>query len=88
MPAEDVLDLQDRSPDGEHAALKVAVPKWPRLSNFDDLDPLAAEPDVSPWSSSEPRRAACRVMPTSLILPGSKATLADLAAFRDKRLGC
>ena len=76
LPAEDVLDLKSR-PSGP---LKVAVPQLGRIANFDDLDPLAAEPGVSveiiPPGRPLPGDA------TLVLLPGSKATLADLAAFR------
>jgi adenosylcobyric acid synthase len=52
----------------------------PRLSNFDDLDPLAAEPEVEvvvvPQGRALPRDADV------ILLPGSKATLADLACLR------
>ncbi|MGI9501576.1 MAG: cobyric acid synthase [Geminicoccaceae bacterium] len=78
LPAEDILDLEDR--DGEQGGIKIVVPKWPRLSNFDDLDPLASEPDVSVTfvKPGEPLPGDADL----IILPGSKATLADLAAFR------
>ena len=80
LPAEDVLDLQDQTSE-PRAAVKIAVPRWPRLSNFDDLDPLAAEPDVAVVfvRPSEPLPGDADLV----ILPGSKATLADLAAFRE-----
>lgn len=76
LPAEDILDLASR-PGG---ACKVAVPKLPRMANFDDLDPLAAEPGVS-LDIVPPGRA----LPGDadlILLPGSKTTLGDLAAFR------
>ncbi|MEM7043133.1 MAG: cobyric acid synthase [Pseudomonadota bacterium] len=79
LPAEDILDLEDR-PAERPDAIKVIVPKWPRLSNFDDLDPLAAEPDVEVTFTNpgEPLPGDADLV----ILPGSKATLADLEAFR------
>ncbi len=60
--------------------LKIAVPVLPRIANFDDLDPLRAEPAlelvmVRPGRPL-PRDAAL------MILPGSKATLADLEFLR------
>ena len=62
------------------AEIKVAVPLLPRIANFDDLDPLRAEPGVElvmvPRGSPLPRDAAL------VILPGSKATLFDLACLR------
>jgi adenosylcobyric acid synthase len=76
LPAEDILDLAGR-PGGP---LKIAVPRLPRIANFDDLDPLAAEPGVTveivPPGRALPGDAAL------VLIPGSKATIADLAAFR------
>lgn len=76
LPAEDILDLGSR-PGGP---LKIAVPKLPRMANFDDLDPLTAEPEVTveivPAGRALPGDAAL------VLIPGSKATLADLDAFR------
>ncbi len=76
LPAEDVLDIASR-PGG---AFKVAVPKLARIANFDDLDPLAAEPD-DPVEIVEPGRA----LPGDadlILLPGSKATIDDLLFLR------
>ena len=77
LPAEDVLDIASRPGDG----IRVAVPRLPRIANFDDLDPLAAEPGVQ-IDIIEPGRA----LPGDaalVLLPGSKATITDLAAFRE-----
>jgi adenosylcobyric acid synthase len=56
------------------------VLRFARIANFDDLDPLAAEPDVQvrivPPGTPLPGDADL------VILPGSKATLADLADLR------
>ena len=83
LPAEDAADLaQSLWAGGERrpgARLRIAVPVLPRIANFDDLDPLAAEPDVDlamvPPGTPLP---VCDVV----ILPGSKATMADLADLR------
>ena len=60
-------------------------PLLPRIANFDDLDPLRAEPAVElvmvPPGQPLPRDAAL------VILPGSKATLADLAVPAARGLG-
>ncbi|MFQ6548669.1 cobyric acid synthase [Aestuariibius sp. 2305UL40-4] len=76
LPAEDVLDLASR-PGG---AIKVAVPQLGRIANFDDLDPLSAEPSVSveivPPGRPLPGDADL------VLIPGSKATIADLETFR------
>ena len=85
LPAEDILGLDERIGRGAAGAIRIAVPRLPRLANFDDLDPLAAEPDVS-LRIVAPGQA----LPGDLdlvILPGSKATLADLAALRARGLG-
>ncbi len=79
LPAEDAADLAIARRPG--AKLRVAVPVLPWISNFDDLDPLAAEPevDVQLVSRGQPLPVCYLV-----ILPGSKATIADLAALRDE----
>ncbi|MBL6078253.1 cobyric acid synthase [Belnapia sp. T18] len=80
LPAEDALALDHALPRRPGARLRIAVPVLPHIANFDDLDPLVAEPDVE----------VMRVRPGEalpgdaqlVILPGSKATIADLAALR------
>ena len=46
LPAEDAYDLVERRATRSHGKVRVAVPLLPHIANFDDLDPLAAEPDV------------------------------------------
>jgi adenosylcobyric acid synthase len=57
------------------------VPRLPRIANFDDLDPLRQEPavrvDVIPLSEALPEGVDL------VLLPGSKATIADLLALRE-----
>ena len=83
LPKEDILGLAELAADGratDGRPIRVAVPRLPRLANFDDLDPLAAEPDVD-LRVLEPGQALAG--DTDLVvLPGSKATLGDLAALR------
>jgi adenosylcobyric acid synthase len=85
LPAEDAAGLDSRTyafartmPANER--LKIVVPHLPRIANFDDLDPLAAEPDVMievrPLAKPLPADADV------VLLPGSKATLSDLDALR------
>lgn len=79
LPAEDAQDLA-ALPVRASAPVRIAVPRLPCIANFDDLDPLAAEPSVA-LRLLEPGTA----LPGDtdlLILPGSKATIADLAALR------
>ena len=87
LPAEDAAGLDSRSfslRDTAGAArarpLKIAVPRLPRIANFDDLDPLAAEADVS--LELRPLERALPGDTDVVLLPGSKATLADLDALR------
>jgi adenosylcobyric acid synthase len=80
LPSEDGIDLSyyERKPG---ALIKIAVPIFPRISNFDDFDPLNAEPDVE-LQMIEPGRA----LPGDadlIILPGSKSTIADLRFLRE-----
>jgi adenosylcobyric acid synthase len=89
LPAEDALGLEQSLRDSRHDAagsrrlnkrVRIAVPILPHIANFDDLDPLQAEPDVE----------VVRVAPDTalpgdadlVILPGSKATVAGLNALR------
>jgi adenosylcobyric acid synthase len=88
LDAEDSLAL--RQPWGEDDAnrldataagemLDVAVVRFPRISNFTDVDALSLEPDVSVRYVTH---AAALGSPDLLILPGTKATVADLAWLR------
>lgn len=79
LPAEDALDLDGST--HRDGALKIAVPRLPRIANFDDLDPLAQEPGVSVRLL-----APGDALPGDtdvVILTGSKSTIADLAALRE-----
>ncbi|HET7594561.1 MAG TPA: cobyric acid synthase, partial [Stellaceae bacterium] len=80
LPAEDGMALDGwRKPVPRAGALRIAVPRLPRIANFDDLDPLRAEAGVA-LDLVPPGRALplCDLV----LLPGSKATLADLATLR------
>jgi adenosylcobyric acid synthase len=81
LPAEDALGLRDlvktNSGDGK---LRIAVPLLPRISNFDDLDPLRNEPGVN-IEMIERGRPLPRDADV-ILLPGSKSTIDDLAALR------
>ena len=81
LPAEDslALDAPRRAGTGGGKYL-VAVPRLPRIANFDDLDPLRAEPGVT-VVIVEPGEPIPRTADL-IILPGSKATRADLAVLK------
>jgi adenosylcobyric acid synthase len=86
LDAEDSLSL-DRGT--HHAAfgtkdfLRVAVVKLPRISNFTDADALAAEPGVLVRFAERPADLADADL---VVLPGSRATVADLAWLRERGL--
>ena len=80
LPAEDALALQQARPAKPRARVRVAVPILPHIANFDDLDPLEAEPALE-LVRLKPGAA----LPGDIdlvILPGSKATIADLHSLR------
>ncbi len=82
LPAEDILDLvRDAVGTGGQGAVRstIAVPRLPRIANFDDLDPLRLEPGVAVVLV----QPGTPIPPADLILiPGSKSTIADLRALR------
>ena len=89
LDAEDSLDLAglaDRAA-GEPAhgreVLRVSVLRLPRLSNFTDVDALAQEPGVLVRWASRPQELADADL---VVLPGSRATVADLAWMRERGL--
>ncbi len=77
LPAEDAVDLARRPSDG---AFHIVCPMLSRISNFDDLDPLAAEPAVR--LTMIPPGSALPADADLVILPGTKSTRGDLAFFR------
>ncbi len=78
LPAEDALDIRSSG----SGNFKIAVPQLSRMANFDDLDPLAAEPGIE----------ICFVKPGQalpgdanlVLIPGSKSTIGDLKFFRQQ----
>jgi adenosylcobyric acid synthase len=78
LPAEDSLALGNHPRSSGHYT--IAVPHLPRIANFDDLDPLRAEPNVAVLMI-EPGQPIPQ-QTDLVIIPGSKATRADLAALR------
>jgi adenosylcobyric acid synthase len=84
-------ELATREPDrgtppgsfGGKDFLRVAVVSLPRISNFTDVDALSAEPGVLVRFAV---RAADLADADLVVLPGSRATVADLAWLRDRGL--
>ncbi|MCL4158931.1 UNVERIFIED_CONTAM: hypothetical protein GTU68_043463 [Idotea baltica] len=79
LPQEDAVVLDTWSAQDVGAAkagIVIAVPMLSRIANFDDLDPLRAEPQVSvvfvPPGSSIPLDA------DAVVIPGTKSTVGDM----------
>jgi adenosylcobyric acid synthase len=67
-------------PYGEQT-LRVAVVRLPRISNFTDVDALAAEPGVTVSYATTPGGLADADL---VVLPGSRATVADLGWLHER----
>jgi len=91
LDAEDSLSLvtherDQRTPPssfGTKDFLRVAVVRLPRISNFTDVDALSAEPGVLVRFAVSPADLADADL---VVLPGSRATVADLAWLRERGL--
>jgi adenosylcobyric acid synthase len=83
LDSEDALDLAGRRASEEGARLRVAVVRLPRISNFTDVDALGIEPGVDVVFASDPRSLAGADL---VVLPGTRATLEDLAWLRSRGL--
>ncbi len=71
------------SPRTDAAHLDIAVIRLPRVSNFDDIDPLRAEPGVGVRFVD---RVDALGTPDLIIVPGTKTTVADLEFLRARGL--
>ncbi len=65
------------------STLRVAAVRLPRISNATDLDALAAEPGVEVVFTTSPSELADADL---VVLPGSRATMSDLAWLRSRGL--
>jgi adenosylcobyric acid synthase len=76
LPAEDIMDIASTM----GGTFKIAVPRLSRIANFDDLDPLAQEENISIEivEAGQPLPGDASLV----LIPGSKSTIADLAYFR------
>ncbi|MEW4466220.1 cobyric acid synthase [Parasphingorhabdus sp. JC815] len=81
LPAEDAVVLQQPHVAGE-GVVEIAVPMLSRIANFDDFDPLRLEPQVHlhmvPPGKPIPASASL------IIIPGTKASIADLQFLRNQ----
>ena len=83
LDSEDALDLEGRRASTDRGSLRVVVVRLPRISNFTDVDALGVEPGLDVVFASEPRAISDADL---VVLPGTRATLADLAWLRDRGL--
>jgi len=79
LPAEDAVVLDRPQPSAERKA-RIVVPMLSRIANFDEFDALRTEPGVA--FAFVPPGQALPGDADLVILPGTKATLADLAFLR------
>ncbi len=82
LDSEDALDLAGRRATG-NGARRVAVVRLPRISNFTDVDALGLEPDLDVVFAADPRALGDADL---IVLPGTRATIADLAWLRARGL--
>ncbi len=83
LDSEDALDLEGRRAVADASARKVAVVRFPRISNFTDVDALGLEPALDVVFAAAPRDLSDADL---VVLPGTRATLADLAWLRERGL--
>jgi adenosylcobyric acid synthase len=84
LPDEDAVSVEvEPTATASPAAVEVAVVRLPRIANFDDFDPLRAEPGVRLRYVDSPSHLG---RPHAVILPGTKSTVADLRWLRDRGL--
>jgi adenosylcobyric acid synthase len=86
LDSEDAVDLETRgesSSAGRHRPLAVGVIRFPRISNFTDIDALSLEPGVEVSWIADPGAVAGVDL---LVLPGTRATIADLSWLRFRGL--
>jgi adenosylcobyric acid synthase len=81
---EDSVGIAERPPRATtDAPLRIAVVRLPYISNFTDFDALAEEPDVDVRYVTSPAELDGAA---TIVLPGTKSTIADLAWLRETGL--
>lgn len=81
LPDEDAAGLGERWT--ADARVEIAVVRFPHLSNFDEFGPLSREPGVQVRYVDRPEQVRA---PDLVVLPGTKATIPDLAWLRERGL--
>ncbi|MCU0790341.1 MAG: cobyric acid synthase, partial [Nitratireductor sp.] len=80
LPAEDSVALEKVVRGASAGRIRIAVPVTGRIANFDDLDPLRAEPQVDLVFVRKGEKIPADA--SLIVLPGSKSTIADMAELR------
>ncbi len=83
LPEEDSLALDGLRPTASSGVIDVAIIRLPRIANFDDFEPLAAEPSLRVRYVDRPTALGS---PDLVLLPGTKTTVADLTWLRSSGL--
>ncbi|MDQ0246603.1 adenosylcobyric acid synthase [Bacillus fengqiuensis] len=84
IEAEDSVILDSYKPDEDKTKdIDIAVIRYPKISNFTDVDPFFAEPDCHVRFVTKPEQLK---QPDLVILPGSKNTIEDLLFLKQSGL--
>lgn len=85
LPDEDAVSIERPATPGPlpSATIDIAVARLPRIANFDDFDPLRAEPGLRLRYVASAQELG---NPSAVILPGTKSTIADLEWLRESGL--
>jgi adenosylcobyric acid synthase len=84
IEAEDSVILDQYKADEDHTKeIDIAVIRYPKISNFTDVDPFFVEPDCHIRFVTKPEQLK---QPDLLILPGSKNTIEDLLFLKQSGL--
>jgi adenosylcobyric acid synthase len=86
LPDEDAVSVEDASRAlalTPASIIDIAILALPRIANFDDFDPLKAEPGVRGRYVASVHQLG---YPNAIIIPGTKSTIADLEWLRKSGL--
>jgi len=81
LDQEDGVEVERRSVAFRSDLINIAVVLLPRMSNFTDFNPLAAEPDVALSYVRDPREIG---EADAVIIPGTKNTIDDLQSLKER----
>lgn len=85
IPEEDAVAIEAQNTTAvQKEDIDLAVVRLPRISNFDDFDPLRMEPGVGVRYFDSIQDMG---VPDAVILPGTKNTLGDMAWVEERGLG-